>query len=115
MKAFITGATGFIGSHLADLLHAKGYQLRCLVRRSSNLKWLSGMPVEFIYGDLSEPPALLEGVAGVDFVYHLAGITKARTREEYFAGNHTATRNLLDAVRNANPGLKRFVHVSTQA
>src|SRR5262249_6422020 len=44
-----------------------------------------------------------------------AGVTKARTKEEYFRGNHTATKNLLDAVRETNPGLKRFVHVSTQA
>ncbi len=114
MRALITGATGFIGSHLAELLHRKGYTLRCLVRRSSNLTYLSGLPVEYVYGDLFDHTILRQAVTGVDCVYHLAGVTKAKTREEYFRGNHLATKNLIDAVVEANPGVQRFVHVSSQ-
>ncbi len=115
MRVLITGATGFIGSHLAELLHRKNHTLRCLVRRTSNLGYISELPIEYIYGDLFDYAVLRQAVTGVDCVYHLAGITKAKTKEEYFRGNHIATRNLIEAVLDANPGIRRFVHVSSQA
>ncbi len=114
-RILITGANGFIGSHLAEALAAKKYQIRCLVRKSSDLHSIKDLPVEFVYGDLLDLPALTAAVQGVDMVYHLAGLTKAKTKEEYDRGNHIATKNLLEAVLRVNPGLRRFVHVSTQA
>lgn len=114
-RILITGATGFIGSHLAEALHAKKYQLRCLVRKTSDLKWIKDLPVEYVYGDLFDMDALRTAVRDVDAVYHLAGVTKAKTKAEYARGNHLATKNLLDAVLSDRPGLGRFVHVSTQA
>ncbi len=115
MRVLITGATGFIGSHLAELLHANGHQVRCLIRKTSNLRWIRHLPNEYVEGDLFNPEAMKEAVAGVDRVYHLAGITKARTKEEYYRGNHHATRNLLESVLKHRPDLGRFVHVSSQA
>ncbi|MBI5216038.1 MAG: NAD-dependent epimerase/dehydratase family protein [Ignavibacteriae bacterium] len=115
MKVFITGATGFIGSHLAESLHAKGYQLRCLIRKTSSLEYIKHLPIEYVYGDLFDDKALQSAVADVDYVYHFAGVTKAKTKEEYFRGNHLATKNLLHVVLKTNPELKRFVHVSSQA
>jgi nucleoside-diphosphate-sugar epimerase len=115
INVFLTGATGFIGSHLAQALHERGHRLRCLVRKSSNLVWLQGLPVEYVYGDLFDEHVLREAVKGVDYVYHLAGLTKAKTSEEYFRGNHLATKNLLEAVEQANPQLNRFVHMSSLA
>ncbi|HUN67027.1 MAG TPA: NAD-dependent epimerase/dehydratase family protein [Bacteroidota bacterium] len=115
MLALITGATGFIGSHLAEQLHAKGYRLRCLVRPTSDRTHLRDIPVEYAEGTLSDTNALRAAVTGCDYVYHLAGVTKAKTPGEYERGNHLATRNLLEAVVAANPGLRRFVHVSSQA
>ncbi len=114
MNILITGATGFIGSHLAEHLHAKGYKLRCLVRPTSNLHWLNHLPIEPIYGDLFDERALSSAVQDVDYVYHLGGVTKARTKEEYFRGNHLGTSNILAAVRKHHPSLKRFIHVSSQ-
>ena len=114
MRALITGATGFIGSHLAEALHAKGYQLRCLVRKTSNLIWIKHLPIEYVYGDLTDGTVLKAAVSDVDYIYHLAGITKAKTKVEYFKGNHLATKNILDASLHANPNLQRFVHVSSQ-
>jgi dihydroflavonol-4-reductase len=114
-RILITGANGFIGSHLAEALLAKQHQLRCLVRRSSDLVWIKDLPVEFVYGDLRDQDALHAAVRDVDMVYHLAGLTKAKTKEEYARGNHLATKNLLDAVLAVSPGVRRFVHVSTQA
>lgn len=114
MRILITGATGFIGSHLVEALHAKGHQLRCLVRKTSNLVWIKHLPIEYIYGDLFDHDVLINAVSNVDYIYHLAGITKAKTRAEYFQGNHIATKNLLDAILIAKPNLKRFVHISSQ-
>src|ERR1051326_1861792 len=115
MLVLITGASGFIGSHLAEQLHAKGYKLRCLVRKTSNLVWIKHLPIEYVYGDLFNEEALKQSVAGTDYIYHVAGTTKARTREEYFRGNHLGTKNLLDAVLDVKPNLKRFILVSSMA
>jgi dihydroflavonol-4-reductase len=115
MLALITGSTGFIGSHLAGTLHAKGYQLRCLVRRTSNLSALRNLPIEYVYGDLFSPDVLASAVRGAEYVYHVAGITKAKTKAEYFRGNHLATKNLLEAVRKSNRDVRKFIHISSQA
>lgn len=115
MKAFITGATGFIGSHLAEQLHAKGYDVRVLVRETSNTKWIDHLPVEKVVGSLSSVDSLRKGVEGVDYVYHIAGVVAAKSRDGFFRGNVDATRNLLEAVKEVNPGLQRFVHASSLA
>src|SRR5258708_1910555 len=115
MLILITGASGFIGSHLAEELHKKGYKLRCLVRKTSNLVCIKHLPIEYVYGDLYDEEALRQSVTGVDYIYHVAGTTKSRTREGYFRGNHLGTKNLLDAVREVKPNLKRFVLVSSMA
>jgi len=114
VKALVTGGTGFVGSHLVELLLKKGYAVRCLIRKSSDTRWLSAVPAEYVFGDLFDPVALREAVAGVDYVYHSAGVTKSKTKEGYYRGNTTGTANLLKAVVTHNPGVKRFVHLSSQ-
>ncbi len=113
MKALVTGANGFIGSHLVERLLARGAQVRCLVRRTSNLRWLQGLALELVYGSLQEPSTLRPAVEGVDVVFHLAGATKALTREGYFVANTQGTSNLLAACEAA--GKPRVVFVSSQA
>ena len=115
MKILVTGATGFIGSHLAELLLSNRHAVRCLLRKTSSTVWLKDLPVELVYGDLFDKEALRRAVEGVDYIYHSAGLTKARTEEEYFQGNAVGTRNLLDATRERNPGLCRFILLSSQA
>jgi len=113
VKALVTGGNGFIGSHLVELLLRKKYDVRCLVRKTSDLRWLQNLPVEFVHGDLFDPLALQNAVTGVDYVFHSAGLTKARTKEEYFRANHLGTKNILDAVTTHNPSVKRFVLMSS--
>ncbi len=115
MKALITGGNGFIGSHLVELLLSKGYAVRCLIRKTSDLRWLNGLNVEFVYGDLFDHDALRLAVSGVDYIYHSAGVTKAKAKEEYYQGNATGTTNILEAALQHNITLKRFVHISSQA
>lgn len=115
VNALVTGSTGFIGSHLVERLLAKNYTIRCLVRRSSDRTWLEGKPVELVFGDLFDHTALRQAVTGVDYVYHSAGVTKAKKKEDYYRGNATGTHNILEAVSEHNPRLKRFVHISSQA
>ena len=114
MKALVTGGTGFIGSHLVELLMDHGYTVRCLIRKTSDTKWLKGLNVEFTEGGLFDHNSLRAAVSGVDLIFHSAGVTKAKKKEEYFSGNADGTKNLLKAVRDANPQLKRFIHISSQ-
>jgi len=115
MTILITGATGFIGSHIAERLHAAGHPIRAIVRRSSDPRWLSSIPIDYREGDYDDPAFLRKAVSGVEAIYHVAGVTKAKTSEGYFRGNRDVTRNLLEATIDANPGIGRFVHVSSGA
>lgn len=114
-KVFVTGGTGFIGSHLIDELLKKNYEVKALVRKNSSTKWLNGKPVEFVEGDLFTDEVLIKAVSNVDFVYHVGGVTFAKKKEDFYRGNVDATKSLLEACVKYNPGLKKFIHVSSQA
>jgi nucleoside-diphosphate-sugar epimerase len=115
LKALVTGANGFIGSHLVEKLVQNGTQVRCLVRRTSDLRWLRGLPVEIVYGDCVDKDSLSSAVAGVDCVYHLAGATKAKRKKDFFAINAGGTENLIRACLDHNPKMEKFVYLSSQA
>jgi nucleoside-diphosphate-sugar epimerase len=115
MKALVTGANGFIGSHLVEALCAANVEVRCLVRSGSDLRWLQGSRVEHAQGDCRDRDSLREAVRNVDVVFHLAGLVRAKSYRDYFEVNSLGTRNLIDACLACNPDLKRFVLVSSQA
>lgn len=115
MKVFITGATGFIGSFLVEALLKKGYQVKCLVRSSSNLKWISDLKIECHFGNLNNPESLSKGLFDADYIYHLAGVTKSLRDKDYIEANIKGTKNLIQAILAMNKKLKRLVHVSSQA
>ncbi|MCH7760546.1 NAD-dependent epimerase/dehydratase family protein [candidate division TA06 bacterium] len=115
MKAFVTGGTGFIGSHLVEALLEQGIQVTCLVRKESSLQSLSSLPLSFLEGDLKNEEVLQRGIQGQDFVFHLAGLTKAMDREEFDQVNHQGTRNLLRASLAVKGSLRRFVYFSSLA
>jgi len=114
VKVLVTGATGFIGSHVADKLLAKGYDVRCIARKTSNLRWLDGKNFEIVEASLDNPESLIKAVEGVDYVYHVAGLTFARNYEEFLKGNRDATANLISVVEKHAPNIKRFLFVSSQ-
>ena len=114
-NVLVTGGNGFIGSHLVERLVEKGASVRCLVRETSDLRWLQRMNLEYIRADLADVNSLEPAVAGVDTVFHVAGKTKACTEEEFHRTNAMGTMNLLQAVLRVNPDIGRFVYVSSQA
>ncbi len=109
-KAFVTGGSGFIGSHTVEELLKRGIHVRCAVR--SHAGWLDGLPVEIVRANLLDPSALRRCIEDVDFVIHIAGVTKAKRRNEYFRGNVETTRNLLDAC-TSNHTLQKFCFISS--
>lgn len=108
--AFLTGATGFIGYHLAKLLLSRGIKVTVLVRDKSRLKDLD---VAVLSGDITAPESLSVS-ADVDTVFHLAGLTKARKKQEYFNVNEIGTANLVAAVERDVPDA-HFVYMSSLA
>lgn len=114
MKVLVTGASGFLGSWVAERLTHQGHDVRALVRRTSNRKHLATLArVELAEGSVEDAGSVLEAVRGVDAVIHCAGLVKARSEEELRRTNVTGTENLVAAAKKAAPGLKRFVHVSS--
>jgi nucleoside-diphosphate-sugar epimerase len=99
-----------------EALLAQGHEVRCLVRDTRRLGWLSGFPsVTIARGGLDEPRALLDGMRGVDQVYHVAGLTRARAAREFFRVNDEGTRHLVHACLEAPRGPRRLVHLSSLA
>jgi dihydroflavonol-4-reductase len=115
MKVFLTGATGFVGHHVARALAAEGADLRMLVRRTSNLANLEGIAGETHVGDLSEPESLRSGLAGCDAVVHVAADYRLwiRDPEAMYKANVEGTRELLRMAREA--GVPRVVYTSSVA
>lgn len=112
--AVVTGANGFVGSHLVDLLIDKGYHVRCITRKSSDLKWLEGKPIENFDSGLFDKDGLRLALKDSNYIFHVAGVVKSKTPQGYFQGNVDTTRNLLDIASENLNSIKRFVVVSSQ-
>jgi nucleoside-diphosphate-sugar epimerase len=112
----LTGGAGFLGSHVADRLVATGYEVRALVRRTSDVRHLSALPgVTLCPGALDDRESLASAVRGARGIIHAAGLIKARRPGEFARVNDAGTAGLLAAARQVCPQLSRFVHVSSLA
>jgi dihydroflavonol-4-reductase len=112
MKAFITGGTGFIGSHLVDRLLAEGgHDIRCLVR--SKEKWLTGKNYHRVVADLNDLPEITRAMEGTDVLIHSAGVVKARDNRTFRLVNVEATENLLRIALKLH--IPKIVILSSQA
>jgi len=114
LTAVVTGASGFVGSHLVDYLVEKNYKVRCIVRKTSSLKWLKGKDVEIHICELTDKEGLRKIFDGADYIYHVAGVVKSKKPEGYFKGNVDTTRTLLEAALEFKDNIKRFLVVSSQ-
>ena len=115
MKCFVTGSTGFLGSHVARHLLAKGVDLRLLVRASSRTDNIDDLPAERVIGDLRDVDSLRRGVAGCEVVFHVAADYRlwALKAQELYQSNVEGTRNILQAARDS--GVPRVVYTSSVA
>ncbi len=113
MRAFVTGGTGFIGSHLIDyLLENKGAEVYALVRDPTNLKWLTGLDIHLLKGDLLTLPSL---PSDIDYVFHIAGITKARKLADYYTVNQHGTASLFQTLQRQRILPRKIIHLSSIA
>jgi 2-alkyl-3-oxoalkanoate reductase len=109
---FLTGGTGFVGSHIAERLRGQGHTVRCLARTNSDTAFLKNLGCEIVPGDLTDKATLANAVGGADYVIHSAAkVGDWGPVEDYRLVNVEGLRNLLDAC--AGQPLKRFVHVSS--
>jgi nucleoside-diphosphate-sugar epimerase len=116
LRVLVTGASGFLGSHVAEQLSQSGHEVVALVRKSSNRKFLETLPnLTFAYGAVEDARAVDEAVRGADAIVHSAGLVKARGETEFEKTNVEGTKNLLAAAKKHAPALKRFVFVSSLA
>src|SRR5438105_951135 len=115
MLAFLTGATGFLGSHVARALAEHSADLRLLVRANSNTKNIADLKADLVTGDLRDPASLEKGIAGCDVVFHVAADYRlwVRDPEEMYRSNVEGTRAILEAAHKN--GVRRVVYTSSVA
>jgi dihydroflavonol-4-reductase len=115
VKAFVTGATGFVGSHVARLLAEQGAELRLLVRPTSKLDNIHDLRAEHVTGDLRDPASLKSAMAGCDYVFHVAADYRlwAPDPREMYQSNVEGTRAIIQAAQES--GIKRVVYCSSVA
>jgi nucleoside-diphosphate-sugar epimerase len=113
VRVLVTGASGFLGSHVAEQLYASGHTVRLLLRRASSRRFLE-FPYEEALGDVTDPASLETAAERVDAVVHAAALVKARSKAEFAAVNAAGTQNLIHAVAAKSPGA-RFVYISSLA
>jgi dihydroflavonol-4-reductase len=115
MKAFVTGATGFVGSHVVRVLAEQGADLRLLVRKSSRTENIANIPGERVTGDLTDTESLKKGMEGCEAVFHVAADYRLWTRNphEMYAANVEGTRAIIKAAQEV--GVRRVVYCSTVA
>jgi dihydroflavonol-4-reductase len=113
MKVFVTGATGFVGSHVARVLSQQGAELRLLARAASRTENLEGLRAERVTGDLCDADVLRQGMSGCELVFHVAADYRlwAPDPREIYRANVEGTRTVLEAARAA--GVRRVVHTSS--
>ncbi|RAL24798.1 hypothetical protein DL240_00885 [Lujinxingia litoralis] len=113
MRVFLTGATGFVGSHVAEALLAAGHEVMALVRPTSKVAHLSALGVSQVVGSMEAPEALEASLREVDAVVHVAGMTTGKTPADLYRVNGVASGRLAEVAARA--GVARFVYVSSAA
>jgi 2-alkyl-3-oxoalkanoate reductase len=113
MKVMVTGATGFVGGHLAEALRRRGDEVTVLARSAAKAAALASLGVRVVPGDLHDRNALEQAVQGQHVVYHVAGVVAARSEADFMVANRDGTRNLVETMGRIGTG--RLVFVSSMA
>lgn len=115
MRTVVTGGAGFIGSHLIEALVARGDEVTCLERRGASRRWVERLPIRWLDCGLDDADQLAAIVEGADVVFHLAGLTRARSPAEYYQVNTVGTARLADAIARHRDRPPRLVLLSSLA
>ena len=114
MRNLITGATGFVGSHIAERLKKEGEDVVALVRQTSNTKFLESIGIKLVYGDLTNLESVKKAMKGIDKVYHSAAIVgEWISHKEAHQINVEGTKNLLESAKTEK--VKQFIYISSLA
>jgi len=114
MRILVSGASGFIGSGVVAALSEQGHEVCALMRQTASSEFLKGIPFTRLSGDLRDQDSLVRACQNIDAVVHLAGLTAAKNREEFFRFNAEGTKNLAHAA-SLSPSVKKFIYVSSLA
>lgn len=115
MKVLLTGATGFVGSHIVEELVSKNHNIIAAIRKSSNLKWIKNQPIQFECCSLNDEQQLSNIVSKVDVIVHCAGVVRALDWKEYYETNVLGTQKLVQATIKNKNNIKKFIYISSQA
>jgi len=112
-KILVTGAAGFIGSHLVEALKEKDYLIVCLAHPEDDIRHLESLNLKTFRGDLADCHVLEQAVDGVEVIYHLAGISFSQDPDSFYRTNYDGTKNIVNACKAKKIHLKRFLYVSS--
>ncbi len=115
MKILVTGATGFVGANLVTALLGQGHQVFCLARSEKKAEHLRAAGGEIVVDDLLSPVLIGKYIRQCDVVFHVAGVIKGVSRDDYFRGNYLATRNLVEIIAQHGPSHQKLIYISSQA
>lgn len=118
IKVLVTGANGFVGTHMCKLLLSKGYDVYAFIRSTSDLSTLKlivpdWQKIHFIYGDLRNFDSIIPAVKQMEYIFHIAGTIKGTMFKEFKDGNYHGTCNILNACYLHNPNVKRIIVTSS--
>lgn len=115
MKVLLTGATGFVGSHIVEELVSNKHSIISTIRKSSNLKWIKNQPIQFEYCSLDNEEQLSNIVSKVDAIVHCAGVVRSINWDGYYKTNVLGTQKLVQVAIKNKSNIKKFVYISSQA
>lgn len=115
MNVLITGSGGFVGSHLVDEYVRRGHNVSVVIRNETTLRWIDSNKVSIYKGSYNDTTFLQNAIKNQDIIIHSAGVLASSDYVGFYKGNVEVTNNLLEAVLQVNPTVKRFVHISSLA
>ena len=113
LKVLVTGAAGFIGSHLVEALKEKNYDVVGLITETDDFRWIKNLEASFVFGDITDKSSLYKAVSGVQYIYHLAALLGDPNPENYYRINCTGTKNLVNVCLDSGTELQRFLFTSS--